>query len=503
MPALAQSHRPPLRPLTRIAGLPSSSNAVRHAFGDLTCCIIRFIHSSFVVVVVARRPVPKPTEPATNAPQHVALSSTTTNNTVAHFFNEILEWNLFDALRREALKEYDFSEANDGSEEGEVEIAKVPSQFDSYDHYFSVWKPLALEEVQAQTVNSVTTDRPSPAMITSTILGSASFASKTSKVRVDFKKRQGSTSKRDPSKVILDGLYANDLLLITPDLHFFDKALATSGRGSHSHSAFSQDKNSADTSEVPKGVLGIVSSQRSSREGLIMSVLSTAWSTLDHEADLYLFKLNNLITSVREFRALCDCREYQLMPLILSGHHESGSMRLDSLGLEYVRWLNRSFNESQLEAITAAATSHGFTLIKGPPGTGKTTTLKGLLNSLHLREYSRYYNAVLEVARRPDHETNKAWAAIGNEKPHILVRCGVVAYYRVECTNDVVVSSCRYLLEQVTAPSNAAVDNIVAKVIEEGFCDGEGRRYFPKIVRVGRGMVRHRELFVLVWLRQH
>jgi hypothetical protein len=352
----------------------------------------------------------------------VALTSTTTSNTITHFFNEILEWSLYDALRREALKEYDFSEANDGSEEGEVEVAKVPSQFDSYDHYFSVWKPLALEEVQAQTVNSVTTDRPSPAMITTNALSAASFASKTSKVRVDFKKRPGSTSKRDPSKAILDGLYTNDLVLITPDLRFFDKALATSGRGSHSHSS-GQDKSATDMLVVPKGVLGIVSSQRSSREGLIMSVLSTAWSTLDQEGDLYLFKLNNLITSVREFRALCDCREYQLMPLILSGRHESGSMRLDSLGLEYVRWLNRSFNESQLEAIAAAATSHGFTLIKGPPGTGKTTTLKGLLNSLHLREYSRYYNAVLEVARRPDHETNKAWAAIGNEKPHILVRC--------------------------------------------------------------------------------
>eukprot|EP00644_Phytophthora_capsici_P004094 jgi/Phyca11/557343/estExt2_Genewise1Plus.C_PHYCAscaffold_1070047 len=135
-------------------------------------------------------------------------------------------------------------------------------------------------------------------------------------------------------------------------------------------------------------------------------------------------------------------------------------MKLDSLGLKYVQWLSRTFNESQREAITAAATSEGFTLIKGPPGTGKTTTLKGLLNSLHLREYNRYYNAVLDVARRPDNETAKAWAQVGNEKPHILV----------------------------TAPSNAAVDNIVSKVIEEGFCDGEGRRYFPKIVRVGRGL---------------
>lgn len=318
------------------------------------------------------------------------------------------------------MKEYDVSEANDGSEEGEVEITKVPSQFDSYDHYFSVWKPLALEEVQAQTVNSVTTDQPKSAMITATVLGSASFASKTSKVRLDFKKQSSVLPKRNPSKAILDGLYANDLVLITPELNYFSKALrSSSGRGKN----HGKDKHIADRddSEAPKGVLGIISSPKTSREGLIMSVLSTAWSSVDQEDNLYLFKLNNLITSVREFRALCDCRDYQLMPLILSGHHRTGSMRLDSLGFEYVRWLNRSFNESQLEAITAAATSEGFTLIKGPPGTGKTTTLKGLLNSLHLREYSRYYNAVLDVARRPDHETNKAWAAIGNEKPHILV----------------------------------------------------------------------------------
>lgn len=348
------------------------------------------------------------------------LPSATKNNTLTHFFHEILEWNLYDALRRESQKDYEFSAANDGSEEGEVEVAKVPSQFDSYDHYFSVWKPLALEEVQAQTVNSVTTDRPTAALISTTTLSTASFASKTSKVRVETKK-QGYKAKYDPSKEVVNGLFVNDLVVITPDRNYFEKALGkSSSRSGRSHRADSGAESTV--SDVPLGVLGLVASQKSSREGLIISVLSTAWSIIDQEADLYLFKLNNLVTSVREFRALCDCRDYQLMPLILSGRHESGSMRLDSLGLEYVRWLTRSFNESQLEAITAAATSHGFTLIKGPPGTGKTTTLKGLLNSLHLREYSRYYNAVLDVARRPDHETNRAWAAIGNEKPHILVR---------------------------------------------------------------------------------
>jgi hypothetical protein len=185
--------------------------------------------------------------------------------------------------------------------------------------------------------------------------------------------------------------------------------------------------------------------------------------------------MSNLITSFREFRALCECREYKLMPLLLEGHAQPRPMTLDTLGVGYLEWMTRSFNESQQDAITAAATSQGFTLIKGPPGTGKTTTLKGLLNSLHLREYNRYYNAVLDVARRPDHETATAWASIGREKPHILV----------------------------AAPSNIAVDNIVGKIMDEGFCDGEGRQYFPQIVRVGRGAVRRNDQNIIIELMMY
>ncbi len=39
----------------------------------------------------------------------------------------------------------------------------------------------------------------------------------------------------------------------------------------------------------------------------------------------------------------------------------------------------------------------------------------------------------------------------------------------------------------VCAPSNAAVDNIIMKIMEDGFVDGNGCRYNPSIVRVGVG----------------
>lgn len=398
----------------------------------LTFCagVLSIERASECECIVAQKQTAGPDQPISIlSSSSSSISSSTTNNTLDHFFDEILEWNFYESLLKESQKDYSFSDANDGSEEGEVEkveIAKVPSQFRSYDHYFSVWKPLALQEVQAQTLNNVSTDTPGPISITATGFGTT-FLSKTCKIRVEVKKQVGSRMQQNAMRDQLESVFVNDLVLVTPIRRFFQNALATSK--ATGKPAAPSDNGDGDTAKAPpQGMLGIVTTQKASREGLTMIVLSSQWRSIDQAEELYLFKLNNLVTSVREFRALCDCRDYQLMPLLLSGRHQKGSMRLDSLGTEYVRWLTNAFNDSQLEAITAAATSEGFTLIKGPPGTGKTTTLKGLLNSLHLREYSRYYNAVLDVARRPDHETSKAWAAIGNEKPHILVRSGHCHY---------------------------------------------------------------------------
>lgn len=302
---------------------------------------------------------------------NISSASTTSTNTLDHFFEEIVEWNFFESLIKESQKDFSFSEANDGSEEGEVEqIAPVPSQFRSYDHYFSVWKPLALQEVQAQTINNISQDAPVAIPITATGFG-VTFLGKTCKIRVELVKQAASRS----SQKQMDQLMNNDLVLISPSRRFFQQAAAASktSSGDKSSQSGAESNGTAAGARPPLGMLGIVLSHKASREGLRLLVQGSNWRSIDQEDELFLFKLNNLTTSVREFRALCDCRDYQLMPLLLSGKHQKGSMRLDSLGGEYVRWLNRSFNESQLEAITAAATSEGFTLIKGPPGTGKTT----------------------------------------------------------------------------------------------------------------------------------
>jgi hypothetical protein len=65
---------------------------------------------------------------------------------------------------------------------------------------------------------------------------------------------------------------------------------------------------------------------------------------------------------------------YPILPRLLQGSHQEGSMKLEHLGAGYDQWLQSKFNRSQQCAIAAGATSDGFTLVKGPPGTGKVGT---------------------------------------------------------------------------------------------------------------------------------
>ncbi|CAN0420103.1 unnamed protein product, partial [Phaeothamnion confervicola] len=93
-------------------------------------------------------------------------------------------------------------------------------------------------------------------------------------------------------------------------------------------------------------------------------------------------------------------------------------------------------------------------------GTGKTTPLKANLNAIHQKQYNWYYEAMLNVARaEPGVDTEVAWQNLAAKKPHILV----------------------------AAPSNVAVDNIILRIMEEGFLDGNATRYNPAIARIGRG----------------
>ena len=82
---------------------------------------------------------------------------------------------------------------------------------------------------------------------------------------------------------------------------------------------------------------------------------------------------------------------------------------------------------------------------------------------MHLRQYHRYYSEIERITligKSVDiSETLAAINAAAKVKPRILV----------------------------CAPSNNGVDNIILKIIEDRFVDGNGGKYNPSIVRVGSG----------------
>ena len=142
---------------------------------------------------------------------------------------------------------------------------------------------------------------------------------------------------------------------------------------------------------------------------------------------------------------------------------------IPGLSPAFMGMLRSSFNHSQLLAVSkAAGRNSGFTLIQGPPGTGKTTTVVGILNTLHIREYNKYYEEVLSTLTGPEGITCRGggldptrWlklvAGLGQRKPHILV----------------------------VAPSNIAVDNIIQRIMAKSFCDGNEIAYKPSMLRIG------------------
>ena len=168
-----------------------------------------------------------------------------------------------------------------------------------------------------------------------------------------------------------------------------------------------------------------------------------------------------------------------------------------------------------------------FTLVQGPPGTGKTHTVWGVLNVLHFVLYQRYFQHLhraidlgtaraAATARSSRTSRTRASARGSNAAAAIRERSArfsgandrserfsesafagssadrgaavreMFEYLRgaagVEKGRSYGVAKPKIL---VCAPSNAATDNLLGRVVGRAFRNGDGGEYRPRVVRVG------------------
>jgi Predicted ATP-dependent serine protease len=401
------------------------------------------------------------------------------------------------------------------SEEDDV----VPDEFKSVEQYIALWAPLQLKETKAQVLSDVISNH------------NVSFQKISLPIHVKPKKTAETYSEsmtliislrsEDAISDMVRGqnngqaleFLQNDLVLVSCDASIAEQAYKGTLRPTESQSSYSMSTLLSMASPFASGrlaIVGVVCNRSKGVDGLEVTVKRNLWKDTSLSGrDLFLMKLGKNVTckcisvicyilyaeyldsqhflflsAFREFKALCSIKEMPLSAFIMSPKQKvdsplrkksvnaiqsdplSESGGSNALGIGFRIWIKSKFNQSQQAAISAAAREYGdggFTLVQGPPGSGKSTTLVAILNALHLRQYQKYYSSIeritLSAKTSNSTEVLAAIKAAGDVKPRILV----------------------------CAPSNAAVDNIILKIMESRFYDGNGCQYSPSIIRIGSG----------------
>jgi len=207
-----------------------------------------------------------------------------------------------------------------------------------------------------------------------------------------------------------------------------------------------------------------------------------------------LFPTGNLVTQQRECDILHSLNKIPLMNALLKPDQllkmkiEDVPRKLPSeMGRGIRDYLDQTFDSSQRDAILMC-TAHfckdensdgqqtlPVMMIQGPPGTGKTHTVVGILNLWHLVQFERYYKRVIGHYRNSDAAVMKKSERATTRtqmKPRILV----------------------------CAPSNAAVDELLERILGHGFRDSSGQMYRPNLIRIGAEDINYSEEVKLVLL---
>ena len=195
-------------------------------------------------------------------------------------------------------------------------------------------------------------------------------------------------------------------------------------------------------------------------------------------------KLTNVLTQKREFESMYSPKiSAQLMKHVLSGSPSKQTAKgfFECESKAFRTKFDSKFNVSQKKAIRRAAqTEVGVTLVQGPAGTGKTSTIVGLLNLLHLEAYFGWNHR--HLPDETDLTTKRKKVNSSTHRKTKLPKALLTASIRGRAN-----AGARTPHFVVTAPSNTAVDNALLSVLKRGFFDSNGQRYDPIVLRVGGG----------------
>lgn len=174
-------------------------------------------------------------------------------------------------------------------------------------------------------------------------------------------------------------------------------------------------------------------------------------SFLTTQAVVYGIKIQSIIPLEREYGALQGLQYFDLCQQIIKARP---SNRINSSEKQIAAYQDVwNVNRAQSEAINAALENEGFSLIQGPPGSGKTKTIVAIVGGL-LSGTLGATNTATKVNVPGTHGAR----GNGDAAPKKLLVC---------------------------APSNAAVDELVMR-LKEGVKTKGGRHFPLNVVRIGR-----------------
>ncbi|KAG9451589.1 hypothetical protein H6P81_011554 [Aristolochia fimbriata] len=387
----------------------------------------------------------------------------------------------------------------------ETDLQCVPGKFDSVEEYVRVFEPLLFEECRAQ--------------LYSTWEESSETVSKDAHVMVRIKyveKRE-----RGWYDAIVLPLHECKWTFKEGDVAVLSTLRPGGGRSKRNNiSGVSEDDVD---SEVTGRVAGTVRRHipvdtRDPPGAILHFYVGDAYdsnSKIDDDHVLRKLQLKNvwcltvlgsLATTQREYIAIHAFRRLNLQmqtailkpsPEHFPKYEEHTPAMPDCFTQNFVDYLHRTFNGPQLAAIqwaamhTAAGTSGSgtskrqepwpFTLVQGPPGTGKTHTVWGMLNVIHLVQYQHYYTALLKKLAPESYKQV-------NESNSESVCSGSIDEVLQSMDQNLfrtLPKLCPKPRMLVCAPSNAATDELLARVLDRGFIDGEMKVYRPDVARVG------------------